>query len=101
MEPTQISRALRETAAVASGNLAVCRAKLKGAERSLAFAKEAAGLSPWGTGARWRGRLPVSASRGVSQSPPFVASEKYLKRVEIDGRLESVVKKRLGRHRRR
>jgi hypothetical protein len=92
MDPTQLGHTLREPAAVASGNLAVCRAKLEGAERSLAFAKEAADFLLWAQESGGAGVFPFPASRGVSQSPPFLASEKYLKQAEIDGRLDSIVK---------
>lgn len=92
MDPMQLGHTLREPAAMASGNLAVCRAKLKGAERSLVFANEAADFLIWAQERGGAGVFPFPASRGVSQLQPFVASEKYFKRAEIDGRFDSIVK---------
>lgn len=92
LDPTKLGHALREPAAVASGNLAVCRAKLKAADRSLELAKEAGDFLIWAQEQGGTGVFPFPASRGVSRAAEFLAAEQQLKRAEKDGRLDLVVK---------
>jgi hypothetical protein len=92
VDPTKLGHPLREPAAVLSGNLAACRAKLKGADRSLEFATEAGDFLVWAQEQAGTGVFPIPASRGVSQAPPFLASERQLKRAEKEGKLDAYVK---------
>ena len=91
-DPAKLARPLREPAAMITGNLAVCRAKLKGSERSLAFARDAGDYLIWAQERGGSGVFPFPASRGVSQSAPFQAAEKYMKKAEKDGRLDEAVR---------
>jgi hypothetical protein len=92
LDPTQLGHALREPASVASGNLAACRAKLNGADRSLAIAKEAGDFLIWAQEQGGTGVFPFPASRGASRSAEFVAAERQLKRAASAGRLDAIVK---------
>jgi hypothetical protein len=92
LDPTKLGHALREPASVASGNLAVCRAKLKAADRSLELAKEAGDFLVWAQKQGGTGVFPFPASRRASQAAEFVAAERQLKQAEKDGRLDAVVK---------
>ena len=92
LDPTTLGHPLREPAAVLSGNVAACRAKLDGADRSLAFAKEAADFLIWTQEQAGGGVFPFPASRGVSQAAPFLSAERFLARAAREGRLESVLR---------
>lgn len=92
LDPTTLGHPLREPAAVLSGNVAACRAKLDGADRSLAFAKEAADFLIWAQDQAGSGVFPFPASRGVSQAAPFLAAERSFKRAAREGRLESMLR---------
>ena len=91
LDPTTLGHALREPAAVASGLLAAARARLNGAERSLALAEEAGAFLVWAQQRAGSGVFPFPASRGVSRSPAFAAAERQLRRAEKEGRLGAVV----------
>jgi hypothetical protein len=91
LDPTTLGQPLREPAAVASGLLAAARARLNGAERSLALAKEAADFLVWAQQRAGSGVFPFPASRGVSRSPAFEAAERQLRRAEKEGRLGAIV----------
>lgn len=92
LDPTKLGQPLREPAAVVSGNVAACRAKLRGAERSLALAKEAGDFLIWAQEQAGSGVFPFPASRGVSQAAPFKSAERQFKQAEKDGRLDTIVK---------
>jgi hypothetical protein len=86
------SHALREPAAIIAGNVAVARAGLGGAVRSIAIAKEAADFLIWAQQQAGTGVFPFPAARGVSGDGAFLASERYLRRAEKAGRLGDAVK---------
>jgi hypothetical protein len=92
LDPTTLGHPLREPATVLSGNVAACRAKLDGADRSLAFAKEAGDFLIWAQEQAGSGVFPFPASRGVSQAAPFLSAERFLARAAREGRLESVLR---------
>jgi hypothetical protein len=92
LDPTRLGHALREPAAIASGLVAAARARLQGAERSLALAREAADFLVWAQQRAGTGVFPFPASRGVSRSPAFEAADRRLWRAEKEGRLAIVVK---------
>jgi hypothetical protein len=92
LDPTKLGHPLREPAAVVSGNVAACRAKLRGAERSLALAKEAGDFLIWAQEQAGGSVIPFPASRGVSQAAPFKSAERQLKQAEKEGRLDAVIK---------
>ncbi len=91
LDPTTLGHALREPAAIASGLVAAARARLQGADRNLAFAKEAADFLLWAQQRAGTGVFPFPASRGVSRSPAFEAAERQLRRAEKEGRLAAMV----------
>jgi hypothetical protein len=92
LDPTKLDRALREPASVLSGNVAAYRAKLQGAERSLAIAQEAADFLVWAQARAGTGVFPFPAARGVTRDNAFVSEERYLRRAEKAGRLAEVVR---------
>jgi hypothetical protein len=92
LDPTKLQRALREPAAVISGNVAVYRAKLQGAEQSLAIAKDAADFLVWAQERAGTGVFPFPAARGVTRDNAFVSADRYLQRAEKQGRLAEVVR---------
>ena len=89
-DPTKLGHPLREPAAVASGVAAAERAKLRGVDRK--SATDAADFLVWAQERAGTGVIPFPASRGVSTAAPFRAAEKYLDRVEREGRLDQVVR---------
>jgi hypothetical protein len=91
MDPLTMGHPLREPADAISGNIAVVRAGLRGAERSLKFAKEAGDFLVWAQARGEAGVFPFPASRGVSREAPFLASERQLRRAERSGRLKEIV----------
>jgi hypothetical protein len=92
LDPTKLDRALREPAAVIAGNLAAYRAKLQGADRSLAIAKDAADFLLWAQERAGTGVFPFPAARGVTRDNAFVAATRYINRAEREGRLGEVVR---------
>jgi hypothetical protein len=92
LDPTKLGHALREPAAIASGSIAVSRAKLKAADRCLELAKEAGDFLIWAQEQGGTGVFPFPASRGVSEVPEFLAAERYMKQAEKNRRLDAVVK---------
>jgi hypothetical protein len=92
LDPTKLDHALREPAAIISGNVAVCRAKLDGSDHSLEIAKQAADFLIWAQRQAGTGLYPFPAARGVKRDNAFIASERFLARAERQGRLAEVVK---------
>jgi hypothetical protein len=92
LDPTRLGHALREPAAIVTGLLAAARARLKGADRSLDLAREAADFLVWTQERAGTGVFPFPASRGVSRSPAFEAAQRQLARAEKEGRLGAAVK---------
>jgi hypothetical protein len=91
LDPTQLGHALREPAAVVSGCMAACRVKLKGAERSLGLAREAADFLLWAQARGDTGVFPFPASRSKSGSAAFQSAERQLRLAEREGRLQEML----------
>jgi hypothetical protein len=90
-DPAQLGAALREPAAVVSGCIAACRAKLKGAERSMGLAREAADFLLWAQARGGTGVFPFPASRSKSSSAAFQSAERQLRLAEREGRLQEML----------
>jgi hypothetical protein len=91
LDPAQLGSALREPASVVSSCIAACRAKLKGTERSLALAREAADFLLWAQVRGGTGVFPFPASRSKSGSAAFQSAERQLKAAEQEGRLQAML----------
>ena len=92
IDPAKLTHALREPAAVISGCVAAYRARLDGADRSLALAREAAEFLIWAQAGGGTGVFPFPSARGVKSDKAFVAAERYFARAEREGRLDQVIR---------
>lgn len=92
LDPTKLSRPLRDPASVLAGNLAACRAKLDGADQSLAMARDAAQFLMWAQEQAGNGVYPFPAARGVTGDKAMAAANEFLRRAEQEGLAKQVVK---------
>lgn len=92
IDPAKLTHALREPAAVISGCVAAYRARLDGADRGLALAREAAEFLIWAQAGGGTGVFPFPSARGVRSDKAFVAAERYFARAEREGRLDQVIR---------
>ncbi|MEO6246899.1 MAG: hypothetical protein ABIQ12_15845 [Opitutaceae bacterium] len=92
LDPTTTEHALREPAAVVSGCLAAVRAKLDGADRSLALAREAGDFLAWAQAEAGTGVFPFPAVRS-GKGAAFVAAERFFARAEREGKLADFVRR--------
>ena len=92
VDPTKLSQPLRAPASVLAGCVAVNRAKLDGAERSLAIAKEAAEFLMWAQTQAGSGGFPFPAARGTSDARAMEAATRFLDKAEKAGKLSEVVR---------
>jgi hypothetical protein len=90
LDPTHTEHALREPAAVIFGCLAAHRAKLDGADRALALAREAGDFLVWTQEEAGTGVFPFPAVRG-GQGAAFAAADRFLARAERAGRTAELV----------
>jgi hypothetical protein len=91
LDPAQLQHALREPAAVVSGCAAACRAKLDGAERGLALAREAAEFLLWAQEQAGAGLYPFPYVRGGKGGKAFVAAEHNYADAERRGTLARMI----------
>lgn len=91
LDPTTLTQPLRAPASVLSGCVAVCRAKLDGAERSLAIAKDAAEFLMWAQEQAGSGVFPFPAARGTSRARAMEVAAGFLDKAEKAGKLDQVV----------
>jgi len=92
VDPTTLTAPLRGPAAVILGNVAAVRAKLDGAERSLAMAKDAAEFLIWAQEQAGNGVYPFPAARGTSKARAMEVATRFLAKTEKAGKLETVVR---------
>lgn len=81
-DPARMSRALREPASVLSAV----------AERAPEIARPAAEFLRWAQEQGGSGVFPFPAARGVSRDNAFVSAERFMRKLERDGRLPSAVR---------
>lgn len=91
LDPARLEHPLREPASVISGCAAACRARLDGAERGLALARDAAAFLMWAQEQGGRGLFPFPASRGGKGGKPFSAAEHLFSDAERRGALNAVI----------
>ncbi|MGL5810879.1 MAG: hypothetical protein ACRCYQ_13130 [Nocardioides sp.] len=91
LDPLTLGHPLREPASVVSALVAACRGGLEGAEAAMPLAEQAADFLIWAQEQCGTGGFPFPASRGVSRTAPFLASQRYLEAAERDGRIGSIV----------
>lgn len=91
-DPATLTAPLRAPASVIAGNVAVVRAKLDGAERSLAMAKDAAEFLMWAQEQAGAGVFPFPAARGTSNARAMEVATRFLEKAGKAGKLDSVVR---------
>ena len=92
LDPATIRQPLRAPASVLAGNVAVCRAKLDGVERSLVVAKNAAEFLMWTQAQAGTGVFPFPAARGVGDNRAMEVADRFLRLAEKAGKLGEVVR---------
>lgn len=92
VDPTSLTAPLRGPASVIAGNVAAVRAKLDGAERSLAMAKEAAEFLIWAQEQAGSGVYPFPAARGTSKARAMKVATRFLAAAEKVGNLQTIVR---------
>ncbi|MEO6755179.1 MAG: hypothetical protein ABIP85_25695 [Chthoniobacteraceae bacterium] len=91
-DPVKLTAPLRGVASVITGHVAAARAKLDGAERGLAMAKEAADFLIWAQEQAGAGCYPFPAARGTSDARAMEVATRFLKQAEKAGTLDKVVR---------
>lgn len=92
VDPTTLTAPLRGPASVIVGNVAAVRAKLDGAERSLAMAKDAAEFLMWAQEQAGSGVYPFPAARGTSKARAMEVATRFIANAEKAGKLDTVVR---------
>jgi len=92
IDPTTLTAPLRGPASVIVGNVAAARAKLDGAERSLAMAKDAAAFLIWAQEQAGSGVYPFPAARGTSKARAMEVATRFIANADKMGKLETVVR---------
>jgi hypothetical protein len=92
VDPKSLKHALREPASVISGCAAASRAKLDGAERGLALAREAAEFLMWAQEQAGAGLFPFPYARGGAGGKAFEAAEHGFAEAERRGDLDRMVR---------
>ena len=92
VDPTTLTAPLRGPASVIAGNVAAVRAKLDGAERSLAIARDAAEFLLWAQQQAGSGGFPFPAARGTSTARAMEVATRFLAKAEKAGKLDLVVR---------
>lgn len=92
LDPAKLTQPLRAPASVLSGCVAACRAKLDGAERSLAIAKDAAEFLMWAQEQAGSGVFPFPAARGTSGARAMAVASGFLDKAEKAGKLGQVLR---------
>ncbi|MFM8619498.1 MAG: hypothetical protein ACKOE8_12350 [Opitutaceae bacterium] len=90
--PAEMKAPLREVASVISGQAAAARARLDGAERGLAMAKEAADFLVWAQEQAGAGCYPFPAACGTSRARAMEVASRFLAQAEKAGRLSEVAR---------
>ncbi len=86
LDPTKLTHALREPAAVVAGLAAAHRAGLDGADRALPIARAAADFLLWAQASAGTGVFPFPAVRGHTDDPAFAAADRFLAGAERAGK---------------
>lgn len=89
-DPTELNVPLRNLASIVTGTLAAKRAGAEYPERLLQIAESAGDYLLWAQEQGGNGLFPFPAAQG-KQGRPFEVAERYLSRVEQEGRLSEVV----------
>ena len=92
LDPTKLTQPLRAPASVLAGCVAVSRAKLDGAERSMVIAKDAAEFLMWAQAQAGSGVFPFPAARGTSGARAMAVATGFLDKAEKAGRFGQVVR---------
>lgn len=91
LDPSKLTHALREPAAVIGWGVQVHRAGADRKGRALALAREAGDFLIWAQDEAGTGGFPFPAVRSDKHDKAFAAAERYLSAAEKAGRLDAVV----------
>lgn len=89
--PAKLTQPLRAPASMLAGCVAASRAKLDGADRSLAIAKDAADFLMWTQEQAGSGVFPFPAARDTSDARAMAVASDFLEKAETAGKLDQVV----------
>ena len=92
VDPTTLTATLRGPATVIVGSVAAVRAKLDGADRSLAMANDAAEFLMWAQKQAGSGVYPFPAAKGTSNARAMEVATRFLANAEKAGKLDTVVR---------
>lgn len=92
LDPARLTQPLRAPASLLSGCVAVCRAKLDGAERALVLANDAADFLMWAQAQAGSGVFPFPAARGTSSARAMEAATGFFSKAEKAGKLDQIVR---------
>lgn len=92
VDPLTLTAPLRGPASVIRGSVAAARAKLDGAERSIAIARDAADFLIWAQTQAGSGAYPFPAARGTSKARAMEVATRFITKAEKAGKLDSVVR---------
>ena len=92
LDPAKLAQPLRAPASLLSGCVAVCRAKLDGADRALVLAMDAADFLMWAQAQAGSGVFPFPAARGTSSARAMEAATGFFGKAEKAGKLDQVVR---------
>ena len=93
VDPTTLTAPLRGAASVITGNVAAARARLDGADRSLAVAQEAADFLMWAQREAGSGVFPFPAARKTSDAQAMKVAARFLSDAEKAGKLDTVMRR--------
>ena len=93
VDPTTLTSPLRGAASVITGNVAAARARLDGADRSLAVAQEAADFLMWAQREAGSGVFPFPAARKTSDAQAMKVAARFLSDAEKAGKLDTVMRR--------
>lgn len=93
VDPTTLTAPLRGPASVITGNVAAARARLDGADRSLAVAQEAAGFLMWAQQEAGGGVYPFPAARNTSDAQAMKVATRFLIEAEKAGKLDTMMRR--------
>ena len=92
LDPAWLTQPLRAPASLLSGCVAVCRAKLDGADRALVLARDAADFLMWAQAQAGSGVFPFPAAHGTSSARAMEAATGFFSKAEKAGKLDQVVR---------
>lgn len=91
-DPRTMTQPLRAPASVMSGCLAVCRAKLDGAERCEKVARDTADFLIWAQEQAGAGLFPFPCAQGTSDARAMQVATRFIERAKKSGKLDQIAR---------